>query len=116
MANVSGHSAADDSGVEEDAQASQGAEELNSDAPNADMQTELERLRRVVAQWNASRLDLFEISEPNEVREHYSEYWNVRGGWLLASGIQEYLQICFRPSFTFNAVFQVCRFWERKVN
>lgn len=28
-----------------------------------------EALRQLIAQWNANRLDLFEISEPNEV--HY---------------------------------------------
>lgn len=26
-----------------------------------------ENLRQLIAQWNANRLDLFEISEPNEV-------------------------------------------------
>ncbi len=26
-----------------------------------------EALRQLIAQWNANRLDLFEISEPNEV-------------------------------------------------
>lgn len=39
----------------------------------AGRQSELERLRRLVAQWNSSRLDLFEISEPNEV-----------GGWAMS--------------------------------
>jgi hypothetical protein len=29
---------------------------------------EREALRSVIAQWNANRLDLFELSEPNEVR------------------------------------------------
>lgn len=28
---------------------------------------EREALRNVIAQWNANRLDLFELSEPNEV-------------------------------------------------
>lgn len=28
---------------------------------------EQENLRNIIAQWNANRLDLFEISEPNEV-------------------------------------------------
>jgi afadin len=28
---------------------------------------ERETLRNVIAQWNANRLDLFELSEPNEV-------------------------------------------------
>ena len=27
-----------------------------------------ETLRNIICQWNANRLDLFEISEPNEVR------------------------------------------------
>jgi hypothetical protein len=30
-------------------------------------QQERETLRNVIAQWNANRLDLFELSEPNEV-------------------------------------------------
>ena len=30
---------------------------------------ERENLRNIIAQWNANRLDLFEISEPNEVRK-----------------------------------------------
>jgi afadin len=28
---------------------------------------ERENLRNIITQWNANRLDLFEISEPNEV-------------------------------------------------
>lgn len=28
---------------------------------------EREALRNVIAQWNANRLDIFELSEPNEV-------------------------------------------------
>jgi len=37
-------------------------------------QQERETLRGVIAQWNANRLDLFELSEPNEVSlvEHYA--------------------------------------------
>lgn len=30
-------------------------------------QEEREYLRKLIAEWNASRLDIFEISEPNEV-------------------------------------------------
>jgi afadin len=39
----------------------------------AKKQQEWETLRSVIAQWNANRLDLFELSEPNEVSpvEHY---------------------------------------------
>jgi hypothetical protein len=33
----------------------------------AKKQQERETLRNVIAQWNANRLDLFELSEPNEV-------------------------------------------------
>lgn len=29
-----------------------------------------EALRSVIQQWNANRLDLFELSEPDEVRNH----------------------------------------------
>jgi afadin len=40
----------------------------------AKKQQERETLRSVIAQWNANRLDLFELSEPNEVSlvEHYA--------------------------------------------
>lgn len=31
---------------------------------------ERENLRNIIQQWNANRLDLFEISEPNEVSNH----------------------------------------------
>lgn len=30
-------------------------------------QEERDYLRKLIAEWNASRLDIFEISEPNEV-------------------------------------------------
>jgi len=36
-------------------------------AAAAKKQQERETLRGVIAQWNANRLDLFELSEPNEV-------------------------------------------------
>ena len=43
-------------------------------AATAKKQQERETLRNVIAQWNANRLDLFELSEPNEVSlvEHYA--------------------------------------------
>lgn len=34
----------------------------------ANKRAEREALRGVIQQWNANRLDLFELSEPNEVR------------------------------------------------
>lgn len=34
----------------------------------ANKKAEREALRGVIQQWNANRLDLFELSEPNEVR------------------------------------------------
>jgi hypothetical protein len=37
------------------------------EAAAAKKQQERETLRNVIAQWNANRLDLFELSEPNEV-------------------------------------------------
>jgi len=37
------------------------------EAAAAKKQQERETLRGVIAQWNANRLDLFELSEPNEV-------------------------------------------------
>lgn len=33
---------------------------------------EREALRNMIQQWNANRLDLFELSEPNEVRARLS--------------------------------------------
>ena len=44
------------------------------EAAAAKKQQERETLRGVIAQWNANRLDLFELSEPNEVSliEHYA--------------------------------------------
>jgi afadin len=36
-------------------------------AAAAKKQQERDTLRNVIAQWNANRLDLFELSEPNEV-------------------------------------------------
>lgn len=33
---------------------------------------EREALRNVINQWNANRLDLFELSEPNEVSYHFT--------------------------------------------
>lgn len=33
---------------------------------------EREALRNVINQWNANRLDLFELSEPNEVSKYFS--------------------------------------------
>lgn len=38
-----------------------------AEAGVAKKQQERETLRNVIAQWNANRLDLFELSEPNEV-------------------------------------------------
>jgi hypothetical protein len=38
-----------------------------AEAVAAKKQQERETLRNVIAQWNANRLDLFELSEPNEV-------------------------------------------------
>lgn len=38
-----------------------------AEAAVAKKQQERETLRSVIAQWNANRLDLFELSEPNEV-------------------------------------------------
>lgn len=35
--------------------------------PNMKRAAEREALRAVIQQWNANRLDLFELSEPNEV-------------------------------------------------
>lgn len=35
--------------------------------PNMKKAAEREALRAVIQQWNANRLDLFELSEPNEV-------------------------------------------------
>lgn len=35
--------------------------------PNMKKDAEREALRAVIQQWNANRLDLFELSEPNEV-------------------------------------------------
>lgn len=40
----------------------------NSGAGGEKRALEREALRNVIAQWNANRLDLFELSEPNEVR------------------------------------------------
>jgi afadin len=37
------------------------------EAASVKKQQERETLRSVIAQWNANRLDLFELSEPNEV-------------------------------------------------
>jgi hypothetical protein len=37
------------------------------EAAAAKKQQERETLRNIIAQWNANRLDLFELSEPNEV-------------------------------------------------
>lgn len=40
-------------------------------------QEEREYLRKVIAEWNASRLDIFEISEPNEVSFDADGAFNV---------------------------------------
>ena len=41
-------------------------------------QEEREYLRRLIASWNASRLDIFEISEPNEVGfDAYGEFHSI---------------------------------------
>lgn len=37
------------------------------DGTGLNMAQSRETLRQLIAQWNANRLDLFEISEPNEV-------------------------------------------------
>lgn len=37
--------------------------------PDQTKAQERENLRNIIAQWNANRLDLFEISEPNEVSQ-----------------------------------------------
>uniref|UniRef100_T1I5R3 Uncharacterized protein n=1 Tax=Rhodnius prolixus TaxID=13249 RepID=T1I5R3_RHOPR len=38
---------------------------------------EREALRSVIAQWNANRLDLFELSEPNQVICQHTEELDV---------------------------------------
>lgn len=38
----------------------------------ANKKAEREALRGVIQQWNANRLDLFELSEPNEVNISYT--------------------------------------------
>jgi hypothetical protein len=50
------------------------------EAAAAKKQQERETLRNIIAQWNANRLDLFELSEPNEVsldetRSKFSNYY-----------------------------------------
>lgn len=42
---------------------------MNPMEPGARKEQEREALRSVIAQWNANRLDLFELSPPNEVGE-----------------------------------------------
>lgn len=44
--------------------------------PKMKKDAEREALRAVIQQWNANRLDLFELSEPNEVSKvGYSSFW-----------------------------------------
>lgn len=49
----------------------------------ANKRAEREALRGVIQQWNANRLDLFELSEPNEVRftTKQSKEEKVGEGW-----------------------------------
>lgn len=43
----------------------------------------LEELRNVIKQWNANRLDLFEISEPNKVNFAFAfDIINEGDSWL----------------------------------
>ena len=44
------------------------AGQLSPQEQAARKSADLETLRHIIAQWNANRLDLFELSFPNEVR------------------------------------------------
>lgn len=44
---------------------------------NENRVAEREALRSVIQQWNANRLDLFELSEPDEVRVSQSNVYFV---------------------------------------
>lgn len=45
--------------------------------PNMKKAAEREALKAVIQQWNANRLDLFELSEPNEVSKKMSQTGNA---------------------------------------
>lgn len=53
---------------------------------------EREQMRSIIQQWNSDRLDLFELSEPNEVRIIYCPlllllflvHFQVSHGWIMS--------------------------------
>lgn len=67
----------------------------------ANKKAEREALRGVIQQWNANRLDLFELSEPNEV----NYYINHVRFFLFLDSINVYtIFICFFQDLEFHGV------------